>query len=255
MRTPDQPAGGRRKGAVIVAALTVAAVVVGVAAIRFPGDPSVSPSSSPASSPSVTTSADPDTSLIDLDQGSGADPAAVEACAGEGFADDPADVEVLYDMVQKSPRARPRCCCSATPTATCGCATWPATTCRRYSRSRRPTPAEPVVLLSNGSGAWDCDGPVLGSYRATTWLVVDEQVDLVQQRFVVDGSPGPWFSTRALGGYAHLQTWLGPQPDGVEIVAEQRVLDDAGDPVQQSALPEREVLPGCGETGGDAEIL
>jgi hypothetical protein len=255
MRTPDQPAGGRRKGAVIVAALTVAAVVVGIAAIRFPGDSSVSPSSSPASSPSATTSSQPDTSLIDLDQGSGTDPAAVEACAGQGFADDPADVEVLYDMVQKSPQSTTPVLLLRNPDGDLRLCDLAGDDVPAVLPLPSAEPAEPVAFLTNGSSAWDCDGPVLGSYRATTWLVVDEQVDLVQQRFVVDGSPGPWFSTRVLGGYAHLQTWLGPQPEGVEIVTEQRVLDDAGDPVQQSALPARQVLPGCAETGGDAEIL
>lgn len=251
MRTPDQPVGGRRKGAVIVAALTVAAVVVGVAAIRFPADPAPSP----ASSPSVTESGDPDGSSIDLDQGPAADPAAVQACAGEGFADDPADVEVLYDMVQKSPQ-------STTPVLLLRNPDGDLRMCDLAGEGAPasvPLPSagvtEPVAFLSNGSAAWDCDGQVLGSYRATTWLVVDEQVDLVQQRFVVDGSPGPWFSTRALGGYAHLQTWLGPQPEGVEIVAEHRVLDDAGDPVRQSTLPARQPLPGCADTGGDVQIL
>lgn len=250
MRTPDQPAGGRRKGAVIVAALTVAAVVVGIAAIRLPGTSSVSS----ASSPSVTASADPDASYIDLDHGP-ADPAAVEACAAGGFTGDPADVEVLYDMVQKSPQSTTPVLILRSPDGDLRLCDLAGGGVPAVLPVPSADPAEPVHFLSNGSAAWDCDGPVLGSYRATTWLAVDEQVDLVQQRFVVDGSPGPWFSTRAVGGYAHLQTWLGPQPEGVEIVAEHRVLDDAGDPVKQSILPERQPLPGCAETGGDAEIL
>jgi len=244
MRTPDMPAGGRRTGAVIVAALTVAAVVVGVAAISLPG-------SSPDRSPQPASS-DSAVSVIDLDQGPGADPEAVASCAGPDFASDPETSEVLYDVVQlaaagtssvlvlRNPEGELRLCDMAGADA-------PA-----VLPLPEATEADPVAFLSNGTAAWDCDGMALGSYRSTTWLLVADGVERVEQRFVVDGAPEPWFSTQAVDGIAHLQTWLGPLPEGVRIAVEQRALDAAGEPVEQDTLPSRAPLPGC--TTGDVQI-
>lgn len=249
MRTPDLPAGGRRTSAVVVAALTVAAIVVGVAAVRLQGS---SPVRSPAGSVSAASRPPAHASVIELDQGPGDDPAAVAACAGDDLAKDPSDVEVLYDMEQRSPEGTTavlvlrgddgdlRLCDLAGADAP-GVLPLPTA-----------SPAEPVVFLSPGSGVWDCDGLVLSGYRSTTWLAVDPAVAEVEQRFVVDGSPGPWFRTVPADGIAHLQAWLGPQPEGVRIVVEHRVRDATGESVEQSALPARQELPGC--TGSDVQI-
>ena len=68
-------------------------------------------------------------------------------------------------------------------------------------------------------------------------------------------SPGPWFETRAHGGYAHLQTWLaGPRARGTTYAEQFRVLDADGTAVPQTALPTgSSALPGC-RAGGSAQI-
>ena len=40
------------------------------------------------------------------------------------------------------------------------------------------------------------------------WLSVDGAVATVQQRYVVGGTPGPWFRAGARDGIVHLQSWL-----------------------------------------------
>ena len=81
----------------------------------------------------------------------------------------------------------------------------------------------------------------------STWLAVSSDVHVVQQRYWVDGVPGPWFSTRARNGYAHLQTWLvGPEPAGSRFAEQYRVLDASGRELRQTALPTRQKpLAGC----------
>ena len=249
MRTPDAPAGGRRTSAMIVAALTVAAVVVGVAAIRLPGS---SAPTAPSGSVSPASGSATGTSVIDLDLGPADDPAAVAACAGEGFADDPGEVEVLYDVVQRSPEGTAAVLVLENPDGGLRLCDLAGADAPGVLPVPTPSAGEPVQFLSPGTGVWDCDGLVLGAYRRTTWLVVDASVARVEQRYVVDGVTGPWFSTAPVGGLAHLQTWLGPQPEGVRVTVEQRVLDASGGEVEQSALPGRQPLPGC--TGGDVQI-
>jgi hypothetical protein len=112
----------------------------------------------------------------------------------------------------------------------------------------------PVVVLTQGRSAGDCSGTTVDGDSATLWLAVDPQVERVQQRYVVRGHPGPWFSTTARDGFAHLQTWLaGPLDGGAALAVQQRVLDATGAPLAQDALPtRRQPLAGC--AGGDAQI-
>ena len=248
MRTPDVPAGGRRASAAVVTALTVAAVVVGVAAVRLNGTPPATPT------PSGPTPAQGDvSSVLRIDLGPGSDPLAVaEECAPEDFAADLGEVEVLYDVVQRSPQGPwsvlvlrngegELLLCDLTGAEEPGVLPVP-----------EPTPEEPVAFLTTGRAAWDCDGLVVERYLSTTWLVVHPSVAQVEERYVVDGVPGPWLATQPSAGFAHLQSWLGPQPEGVDVVVERRVLDASGDELPQSALPRRQALPGC--TGGDVQI-
>lgn len=116
-----------------------------------------------------------------------------------------------------------------------------------------PTAAEPVAFLSNGRAAWTCDGTRLRRFEQSTWLVVSPDVATVRERFWVAGVPGPWFETRAHGGYAHLQTWLqGPEPRST-YAQQFQVLDADGTAVPQTALPTgKQPLPGC--RGGSVEI-
>jgi len=112
----------------------------------------------------------------------------------------------------------------------------------------------PVAFLTNGRAAWDCSGRTVDGYTSTLWLAVGSRVDRVEQRYVVDGEPGPWFGTTARNGYAHLQTWLtGPVTGAATLGVQQRVLDADGAPVAQDALPtNRQPLPGCRD--GDVQI-
>ncbi len=251
MRTPDLPAGGRRGGIAIVAALSVAAVVVGIVAVGSPSEDGAPPRSS---TPSAGSS-DP---VIEVDRGN-VDPAALAACADATFAADPAEAEVLYGvgqlgqdgdapaLVLRNPAGEVRVCDAAE--------TGPPA----VEPLPRASEDQPVAFLTNGSASWDCAGDVLSGYQTTTWLLVHDGIDTVQQRFVVDGTAGPWFSAAVRGGIAHLPAWLGPQTEGAEIVTEQRVLDPDGGVVPQDVWPRRQPLVSCPDGAstddGDAQIL
>lgn len=252
MRT-DLPAPARRRGPAVVAALAVAAVAVGFASVSLPGDER-------AANPSAGSTAD-DGDVLQLDRGPSDDEAAVAACAGDGFADDPAAVEVLYDVLQESPDG-----------------TTPVLLLRRTDTARRelrlcdmtgpdapatlPLPQadhdEPVVELTTGDRVWTCDAEVLQGFRATTWLSTAPEVAEVAQRLVVDGRPGPWFSSTPVDGVAHLQAWLRfdqvpQQPDAV-IRLEQRALAEDGTPVD-TRWSGRQRIAGCtSDTGGEVQI-
>jgi hypothetical protein len=192
---------------------------------------------------------------VDLDQGA-VDPADVDACLVPDFASSAADVDVLYGQRQSTEGG-------VAPVLVLRNAAGDLRLCDAEGGDApaeaplpAPTPAEPVVFLSNGHSRWSCtDGKVLQGYRDTTWLAVAPEVATVQQRYWVDGVPGPWFTTSARDGYAHLQSWLtGPEPSGTRYAVEYRVRDADGGTVAQSALPTgKDRLPGC-SGDGDAEI-
>jgi hypothetical protein len=248
MGAPGTPPSRGRAGAVLAAVLA-AAVILGGAAVVALTRPDGPRPAAPAAGGS-TPAADP---VLDIDAGELSDAEAIAACSTAGFAGG-ADVTVLYAVRQRTEDGSApvvllrnaagdlRLCDAAGPDA-------PA---------QAPVPQaseqDPVAFLTNGRAAWDCSGTTVDGYTATLWLAVAPQVDLVQQRYVVRGHPGPWFSTTARDGYAHLQTWLaGPLGEGAALAVQHRVLDAAGTPIAQDALPtRRQPLAGC--TGGDAQI-
>ncbi len=251
MGAPAKLPSRRRLGAVVGAVLAVG-VIVGGAAVASIGGKNAPGEASPAgsASPSGSQTVDP---RLALDAGELSAAQALAACSTGAFAAG-GDVTVLYAVRQQSQHGDSpvvllrnaagelRLCDAAGPDA-------PAVL---------PLPeaseADPVAFLTNGRAAWDCSGSTVDGYTATLWLAVGPQVDRVEQRYVVEGEPGPWFSTTARNGYAHLQTWIdGPVgPDGA-LAVQQRVLDADGAPVPQGALPTTpQPLAGC--RGGDAQI-
>jgi hypothetical protein len=246
MGSPESSTPRRHLGAVVAVVLAVAVVVVGASALSRV-------ETKPDRTPAAPASAPPRDGGVDLDQGPVTD-ADVKACASGDFATDPASVEVLYGVRQRSADGDVpvlllrnaagdlRFCDVAGPDA-------PA---------QLPLPetsaGEPVVFLTNGRKSWDCTDGTVEGYTATTWLAVGPEVATVQERFWQDGEPGPWFTSDASGGYAHLQTWItGPVPPTTKLGVQTRVLDADGEPVAQSALtPGRVPLAGC--TDGDVQI-
>ena len=108
--------------------------------------------------------------------------------------------------------------------------------------------AHPVTFLSNGRQAWDCDGSRLAGFAISHWLSVDDPVDRVELRFVIDGATGPWFSSSAQHGFVHVHAWLSQQNAGARVAVQVRVLDAHGNAVPQSALPtEPQPIVGCND--------
>jgi hypothetical protein len=254
MRTPALPTGARRNGLAVVAALTVAAVAIGVAAVSLSADsPDRSGDGGPAAASTSPSQPSDGSAVEEIDQGPSADPAAVTECAGDGFAEDPADVDVLYDVVQEAPDgAAPvlalrnadgelRLCDMTGPDA-------PAVLPLPQSDA-----ATPVVELTPGDRVWNCDETELAGFRATTWLSTEPDVAEVAQRLVVDGTPGRWFSSTPVEGIAHLQVWLGPQVEDAEIHLEQRALHADGSPVDTTWAGTQRIA-GCEGTDGEVQI-
>lgn len=253
MVSPDTSAPRRRLGAIAATVLAVALISLGFAVVELTGS---EPATTPATpgTPASTTPAGAADPVLDLDLGPVSDPTSVTSCLTPDFAADPLTVDVLYTLRQRTADGSSpvlllrnaegdlRLCDVAGPDA-------PA-----QLPLPADTEADPVAFLTNGRMQWDCTGTTVDAYTATTWLAVGPGVDRVQQRFWVDGTAGPWFTTRAQDGYAHLQTWLeGPLDEGTDLAVEHRVLDAAGFPVPQSTLPtDKQPLPGC--TDGDVQI-
>jgi len=239
---------------VLAAVALVAAVVLGATVLRSLSLDKDRAESGAASRPtSQKSEADP---TVAIDRGATTQ-ADVASCLTPEFATDAGQVDVLYGEVQ------------ATSSGTA-----PVLVLRNQAGDLRlcdvfggdvpaeaPVPAatqaDPVVFVSNGRSAWSCEGTdkVLKSFQMTSWLSVSSDVRTVQQRFYVNGVPGPWFTTSAHGGYAHLQSWLeGPEPASSRYAVEYRVLDASGAVAPQKALPTgKKPLPGC-TSGGSAEI-
>lgn len=246
MGSPNSSTSRRRVGAVAASVVAVAAVVTGAAALARDG-------SEPDASPRTSPPAAQEEPRVDLDLGPVAD-ADVTACLSGGFAPDAGSVDVLYGVQQRSADG-------SAPVLLLRNASGELRLCDVAgpdSPAQLPLPEatsdEPVAFLTNGRKAWSCDGATVDGYTSSTWLTVGPAVATVQERFWVDGVPGPWFSSEAQDGYAHLQTWLdGPLPQGTELGVQHRVLDADGEPVAQSALPTgTQLLPGC--TDGDVQI-
>lgn len=257
MGTTGRSAATRQHVVIAVAVLAVAALVLGVSAIRLFGSDS-------AHRPHAAQLADGPTSGTTDGTGTGSDveldvgvagQAAVADCVGSDFAADPADVTMMYGVQQRTHAGQ-------TAVLVLRNAAGDLRLCDQYgadSPSQAPvetaTADHPVTFLSNGRRDWNCtpDTHELRRFTITEWLSVAPQVDTVQLRFVVDGVAGPWFITHAHDGLVHLAGWLdGPQDRGSRVVMEHRVLDAAGDPVAQQALPGSQKLSGC--AAGSAQI-
>jgi hypothetical protein len=235
---------------VLIVVVLVAALLLGVNALHGHGRDAGTAAAGPQSTLSASAA-------TDLDQAPVSD-ADVAACLTPSFATEVADVDLLYGEVQSTPSGQ-------APVLVLRNTAGDLRLCDAFGGDApavaplpRPSTSEPVVFLSTGRSSWQCTGPAkkgLQGYQSTTWLAVAPAVHTVEQRFFVDDTPGPWFTTQARGGYAHLHTWVeGPQPAGTTYAGQWRVLDAEGHVVQQSALPTaKATLPGC--TGvGSAEI-
>jgi hypothetical protein len=242
-----------RRGVIAVTVLAVAALVLGLAAVRLftPGH-----ESQPATSAQLADAA-PRANENLLDVGPTESRAAVTACLSPDFASSADQVTVLYNMVQK----------------TMGDGTTPVLILRNQKGEIRlcdenggdypsqlpvgkASAAHPVVFFSAGRRDWSCvqDSHIMSTFTMTQWLAVTDNVDRVQLRFRVDGTDGDWFTTRAHNGFVHMQAWLeGERPAGTKIEIEQRVLDTSGNPVTQSTLPPTQTLSGCA-AGGSVQI-
>lgn len=211
-------------------ALGVAVAVVGVSALRDSGV-SGATTALPTADPTVLGE-----DLLVLDRGGVSDVDAVRSCATKEFAG-PRPVEVLYGVRQLAAD-------SEGPVVVLRNAAGELRLCDADgpdSPSQAPVPsagdAEPVVFLKAGA-AWDCTRARLDRYTAATWLAVDDQVATVRQRLWVDGEPGPWFTTEAVNGFAHVAAWEdGPLPEGTDLAAQYEVLDAQGGAIAQDALP------------------
>ena len=244
MGSPEPSSSRRRIGAVVAAVLAVTAVVAGAASLA-------GSASDPTPSAAVPAAPAPEP-VVDLDRGPVSE-ADVEACSSGGFAGS-GEVEVLYGVRQRSAdgdapvlllrndAGELRLCDVDGPD----------------SPAQLPLPeastSEPVAFLGTGRRSWTCDGTTVQRYSAATWLAVAPEVRTVQERFWQNGQAGPWFTTAAQGGYAHLQTWLdGPLAEGTRLAVQTRALDADGRPVARSGLaPGRQPLAGC--TGSDVQI-
>jgi hypothetical protein len=233
---------------VVGVAALVAALILGTDSLKaLSGNDGTGPNVAAGAS----TTASP-TGVIDLDQGP-TDGDDLSACLARGFTPQGTDPEVLYGvrqlrlagtsavLVLRNAEGDVRLCDRSG-------ADTPA-----QAPLPTPTAEEPVGFLSNGHATWTCDGTRLRRFEQSTWLVVSSDVATVRERFWVAGVPGPWFETRAHGGFAHLQTWLqGPEPRST-YAQQFQVLAADGTAVPQTALPTRaQPLPGC--RGGSVEI-
>lgn len=244
MKQPTR-GGTRRHAAVLGAALAVAGVALGVGAlqVRATDPPGPDPSAQLAGS---------STDTVDLDLGP-ASRAAVRPCLSPDFGTDPAQISVVYGVRQRT-GSRPA------PALVLRNPAGLTRLCDQYGGdypAQAPAPVatrrHPVAFFSTGRRLWTCDGRTVDRFVMTEWLSTAPRVRAVRLRFVVDGQPGPWFTTRPEHGFAHLTGWLaGPMAAGTPMAVQQQVRDAHGRVVRQGVLPHHERLPGC--AGGSAQI-
>ena len=238
---------------VVSIAALVGALVLGAGMLRSLPGGTVAPGAPSASATAQIASGDSSATDLDLAATTADD---VTSCLTAGFATEVDSVDVLYGV-------RQRRLGGTSSVLVLRNAAGDVRLCDQFGGdfpSRAPLPTatstRPVAFLSNGRSSWTCDGStqVLQKFEQSTWLVVSPAVATVQQRYWVGGVAGPWFVTKAEGGYAHLQTWLeGPEPASTTYAEQFRVLDADGNEVSQDTLPtDQSPLPGCPE-GGSAE--
>jgi hypothetical protein len=240
----------RRLVPVLSIVAMVAALVLGASSLRALTDDVVeTPSSGALAAQSTADQGD----SLDLGPTTSDD---VVSCLAPDFAVDPQEVDVLYGVQQRRLGG-------TNAVLVLRNAAGDIRLCDQFGGDRpseaplpSATPEEPVQFLSNGRTEWSCSGTTLDRLRKSTWLTVSPDVATVRQRYLVDGEPGRWFDTAVEHGYAHLQTWItGPHPAGTTYAEEFRVLDEAGNAVQQDVLPtEPAALSGCPAEGDSAEI-
>jgi hypothetical protein len=235
---------------VVGTVLAVVSLVLGVSVVQaIVGVPS----HTPGQTQQAAVHPLPDrTTELDLGQVSSAEQ--VAKCLDSSFARGPSAVRILYGVQQRAAKG-------SSPVFVLRSRTGALRLCDAFGAeppSQSPLPAlsdtRPVAFLSNGRSTWDCTGKVLDRVQMTSWVLVSPHVSTVQQRYWVNGSPGPWFTTRAQSGFAHLQSWLlGPHPAGARYATQYRLLDASGKVVPQATLPTgRQPLPGC--AGGSGQI-
>ncbi len=226
MRGTSKRAALRRLGLVAASALTATGVMLGTAAV-VQGAVQANERNAPAAG----------NKQINIDLGPAGDEA-VAACLGDGFAESPDQVTVLYGVQQltrtgsgpslllQNEAGDYRMCDMFGATAPSG------------QPVKLATDKKPVSYLTNNIQSWNCDGTVLQDFEMSQWLSVSSKVDRVQLRFSVQGKAQPWFTTKASDGVVHMQAWLdGPIGKTHKISMQQRVLDSSGKVVKQSAIP------------------
>lgn len=236
MRIPDAPARLPRTAAALTAAVAVGVIVVGGAAMTGTGTVDRGTLTGTTGS-DVAPTGTPD-EMLDVRPLTAEDTDEIAGCLTSDFASSPAEVTVRYGVEQTTATG-------SIPVLVLENADGDLLLCDAEGTDRpavapvpRPSADAPVVFLSNGRTAWDCDGATLEQLRTTTWLAVSDDVATVRQRTWVDSEAGPWFTTAARDGISHLQTWLvGPLPADVTLRTETQVLDAGGAPVDQDAVP------------------
>lgn len=251
MKRNDAAPVRARRGQVVAVVLAVGALLLGIGAVKVlaPGGAEDRPAS--AARLAGASPASGDTIGLDLGPVTQAD---VAACLAPGFAGDPAEVTVVYGVEQRTHDG-------SVPVMVLRNQAGQIRLCDQfggdYPAEAPPeaTAAKAVAFLSSGRRDWNCEQRTrtLRRFTMTEWLSTSPEVDALRLRFVVDGVPGPWFTTRPVDGHAHLLGWLdGPLARGARLAVQQRVLDVHGSPVTQTTLPRSQRLPGC--SGGSVQI-
>jgi len=184
----------------------------------------------------------PGDSIVKIDVSRDVTDAQIEACS-------PGETEVLYSAVQKTESGDQSVLVLRTESGDLRLCDSFGSDAPSVAPLTYADAAHPVTFLSNGRQAWDCDGTRLAGFAISHWLSVNDAVDRVELRFVIDGATGPWFSSDAQHGIVHVHAWLSQQNAGANVAVQARVLDARGHLVPQSTLPtEPQPIMGCNDS-------
>lgn len=229
---------GRREAAVAVAVACLLILVSWIASNAGDDPPPPADRSSLASTPGDD--------LRELDVSSDVKPRDIEGCLTTEFAKNAKDVEVLYSRIQQSQHGEVPVLVLRNSVGELRLCDSFGGTAPSVAPVRLADDETPVTLLSNGRQSWDCDGTRLAGFAISHWLSVGEVVDRVELRFVIDSAFGPWYTTEADEGFAHVHGWLEMQNNGAAVAVQIRVLSADGEVVpQQTVSLEPQGIPGC----------